>query len=121
MRKFILSLALLAPVPALANFECTVIRQCGGGACEPFQGGPLLLEETGDVWLVTLGEFQWQGYATTTVDNGGLVSIVIPPLEGVSGLVSVYPDGTMAATFHSPHPEEVISITGTGNCQGVGG
>jgi hypothetical protein len=120
MRKLLMVLAFLAPAPALADVICTIERQCGGGTCEPFQGGPMALREVGDLWQVELQGDVWEGYATTTVETDE-ISIVIPPMDGLSGLVSVYPSGQGVFTVHANGPDGMVVISGTGLCEGVGG
>ncbi len=117
---YVFALALL-PAPAMAGFDCTLVQQCGGGACEPFTGGPMVLTEAGDVWQISLDGQQWQGYATTTLEVGSEVSIVIPPQSGMSGLISVYPNGEAAFTVHAMGDSGLVVITGSGNCSGEGG
>ncbi len=116
----ILSLVLL-PAPALsASFDCTIQQQCGGGTCEPFAGGPMVVREMGDLWQVEIGGTIYEGYATTTMDTGGEVSIVLPPQQGMSGLVSIYPSGEVSFTAHA-YGDGPVAITGSGNCAGEGG
>jgi hypothetical protein len=91
MKHAVLALLAIIPAPALAGFECSITQQCGGGTCEPFAGGPFLIEEAGDVWAISWEGNAWEGYSTTTMEAGGEVSIVIPPQNGVSGLISIYP------------------------------
>ena len=55
MKRTVLALLALLPAPALAGFECKVDRQCGGGACEAYAGGPFVIEQTGDTWSVASG------------------------------------------------------------------
>jgi hypothetical protein len=120
MKHILLIATLLAPAPAMADFSCTLERQCGGGTCEPFAGGPMLLTEAGDVWQVTIGDQTWEGYSTTTVTTGEL-SIVIPPQSDISGLVSVYPSGNGVFTVHTDGPDGLVVISGTGTCQDAAG
>ncbi|MBA3910325.1 MAG: hypothetical protein C0524_10690 [Rhodobacter sp.] len=119
MKYAVLTVACLAPAPALANIECTIVQQCGGGTCEPFDGGPLLLQEVGDVWQVSLAGQMWEGYSTTSADTAGLVSIVLPPQNGMEGLISVYPSGEVSFTAHA-YGDGPVSITGSGNCTADG-
>jgi hypothetical protein len=119
MRLALFTLALL-PTPALAAFDCTLTQQCGGGTCEPFTGGPLLVKESGDVWAITIGDQRFDGYSASTVVAGGEVSIVIPPQDGMSGLISIYPSGEIIFTAHSDGGS-AVAITGTGTCAGEGG
>ena len=118
MRHTVLALVALLPAPALAGFECTVTRQCGGGTCEAYAGGPFVLEEAGDIWKVSTGGQTWDGYVTTTADTGGELSIVIPPQNGMSGLVTVFPAGEFLFTAHAIGP---VAITGEGACVATGG
>ena len=111
---------LLLPTAALADFDCAIAQQCGGGACEPFGGGPMVVREVGDTWQVEIDGTVYEGYSTTTMDTGGEVSIVIPTQQGMSGLVSIYPTGEVSFTAHA-YSGQAIAITGSGNCAGVGG
>ena len=111
----------LVTTPVLAAIECTIERQCGGGACDPFTGGPMVLEETGDVWQVSLDGSVWQAYASTTMEAGGDVSLVIPPQGGMSGLITVKPSGQVAFTVHADAEIGLVAITGEGTCAGEGG
>jgi hypothetical protein len=121
MRKTAIVMLALLPLPALADFDCTLLQQCGGGTCEDFTGGGLLLQEAGDVWQISIDGQKWDGYATTTMADAGAVSIVIPPVDGMSGLISVYPSGEAAFTVHAMSETGLVAITGTGNCAGEGG
>ena len=118
--KRLLALITLLPTPALANFDCSIERQCGGGACEAFAGGPMTVRELGDSWQVEIAGTIYEGYETTTMETGGEVSIVLPPQQGISGLVSIYPSGEVSFTVHA-YSEGAVAITGSGNCSGEGG
>lgn len=107
--------------PAFADFQCTIERQCGGGTCEAFDGGPLSLQQSGDSWFVALGGTQWQAFAAATIEVGGEVSLVIPPQDGMSGLVTVLPDGKVAFTAHAGAESGLVAITGEGQCTSEGG
>jgi hypothetical protein len=121
MRLFMPLLLALSPAPALAaSFDCVIHTQCGGGTCEPYPGGPFLIEELGDLWRVSADGQVWEGYSTTTMDTGGEVSIVLPPQGGMSGLVSIYPTGEISFTAHA-YGDGPVAITGSGNCAGEGG
>jgi hypothetical protein len=111
---------LLFPSAALADFDCTIVQQCGGGTCEPFTAGPMAVREMGDTWQVEIDGTIYEGYSTTTMDVGGEVSIVLPPQLGMSGLISIYPSGDVSFTAHA-FSDGVFSITGTGTCVGAGG
>jgi hypothetical protein len=119
MKRLIAALSLVA-TPALADFECTIERQCGGGACEAFAGGPLILHEAGDIWQASMDGAMWEGYAASTVEDGGEIAIVIPPQQGLSGLISVYPSGEVSFTVHA-YGDIAVAITGQGNCIAGGG
>jgi hypothetical protein len=110
----------LLPTPVLADFDCALAQQCGGGTCEPFNGGPMIVRELGDTWQVEIDGTIYEGYATTTMEAGGEVSIVLPPQQGMSGLVSIYPSGEVSFTAHA-YSDGAIAITGSGNCAGEGG
>jgi hypothetical protein len=120
MKHAVLALLALIPTQALAGFECTIDRQCGGGTCEPFDGGPFLIQEAGDVWRISWQGQEWEGYSTTTLEAGGEASIVIPPQNGVSGLISIYPSGEISFTAHA-YGDGAVAITGSGNCMTEGG
>ena len=120
MKVAALAVLALLPAPAFAGYECAATQQCGGGTCEAYTGGPFLIEESGDVWRVSTGGQSWEGYQTTTVDTGGEVSIVLPPQNGMSGLVSIFPSGEFLFTAHAGG-QGAVAITGSGSCAGDGG
>ena len=121
MKHLLLAVAGMAPAPALAaSFDCAITQQCGGGTCEAFDGGPMLVQEAGDVWQVSLAGQSWEGYSTTTLVAGDEVSIVIPPQNGMSGLISIYPTGEVSFTVHA-YGDAAVAITGSGTCAGEGG
>jgi hypothetical protein len=120
MKTVVLALVALIPAPALAGFECSIDQQCGGGTCEAFTGGPFLIEEAGDVWRISWEGQEWEGYSTTTMQSAGEASIVIPPQNGVSGLISIYPSGEISFTAHA-YGDSAVAITGSGNCMTEGG
>ena len=122
MRLVLPVLLALAPVPALASgLTCTITTQCGGGTCEPYPGGPFLIEDMGDsLWRISADGQTWDGYSSTTLDTGGEISIVLPPQQGMSGLVTVYPSGEISFTAHA-YGEGPVAITGSGTCAGTGG
>ena len=57
MKPAVLAVLALLPVPAFAGFECKADRQCGGGTCEPYPGGPFVIEQTGDTWESRYDDF----------------------------------------------------------------
>jgi hypothetical protein len=121
MRHTLFAIMTLASAPAqAASFDCTILQQCGGGTCEAFDGGTMLVRQAGDVWQVSLAGQAWEGYSTTTTEAGGEVSIVLPPQNGISGLISIYPTGEVSFTVHA-YGDAAIAITGSGNCAGEGG
>ncbi len=117
MKRLLLTLALL-PTPALANLTCTVERQCGGGACESYTGGPFLIEESGETVRVSTDGQSWEGYVSNAGDTEEL-SIVLPPQGGMSGLISVFPDGAFLFTAHA-QGDMTVAITGEGSCVAPG-
>jgi hypothetical protein len=121
MKHLVLAVALMAPAPIwAASFDCTIAQQCGGGTCEAFDGGPMLVQEAGDVWQVSLAGQSWEGYSSSTQTAEGEVSIVIPPQNGMSGLISIFPSGEVLFTAHA-YGDSAIAITGSGTCAGEGG
>jgi hypothetical protein len=120
MIKAASALVFLLSTPVLAGFECSIDRQCGGGTCEAFTGGPFLIIEAGDAWRISWEGQEWEGYSTTTVNDVGEASIVIPPQNGVSGLISIYPSGEISFTAHA-YGESAVAITGSGTCKMEGG
>lgn len=118
MKRLFAIIALL-PTPALADLECSVARQCGGGTCEAYAGGPFLIEEAGDAIRVSADGQVWEGYITTGLDVPE-ISIVLPPQNGMSGLISVFPSGEFLFTAHAMG-DTAVAITGEGTCQGLGG
>ena len=117
MKRLLVTLALL-PTPALADLTCTVDRQCGGGICEPYPGGPFLIEETGETVRVSADGQSWEGYVSNGGDTGEL-SIVLPPQNGMSGLISVFPDGAFLFTAHA-QGDMLVAISGEGSCVAPG-
>ena len=120
MKSVVLALLVAIPSPALAGFECSIDQQCGGGTCEPFSGGPFLIEQAGIIWRISWEGQEWEGYSTTTMSDAGEASIVIPPQNGVSGLISIYPSGEISFTAHA-YGDGAVAITGSGNCITEGG
>ncbi|MFN6924115.1 MAG: hypothetical protein ACK4P8_00530 [Tabrizicola sp.] len=78
----------LAATPAPAAIEYPIERQCGGRACEPSAGGPMVLEQTGNPWQAGLVGSVRQAAASTTMQAGGDASPVIPPQGGMSNPIS---------------------------------
>lgn len=120
MKTALIVLASLSASPALAAFDCMILQQCSGGACEPYEDA-LLVKETGDMWTVSVAGETYEGYETTTMDAGGALSVVLPPQGDLSGLVSIYPTGELLFTVHVPADPMAIEITAYGNCAGDGG
>lgn len=118
MRYAALAFAALLPTSALAGFDCTVERQCGGGTCEPFTGGPFAIEQIGDTWSVKLGEQVWQAFDSGHIDDTGELVLVMPPQAGMSGMISIFPDGKFLFTAHAAGP---VAISGEGACTATGG
>lgn len=118
MTRIALALLTLMPLPAFAGFECTVDRQCGGGTCEPFAGGPFVIEQTADTWSVTLGEQAWQAFDAGHIEDTGELVLVMPPQAGMSGMISIFPDGKFLFTAHAAGP---VAISGEGACTATGG
>jgi hypothetical protein len=120
MMKRLFALLALIPAPALANFECSVAQQCGGGTCEPFGGGPFLIEEAGDAWKVSVDGQTWEGHLAAPVVPDGELAIVLPPQAGMSGLISIFPSGEFLFTAHA-YSGQAVAITGSGTCMTEGG
>ena len=120
MKSLLPILLALLSSPAAAAFDCNVFQTCNAGDCKPFEDGAMLIEEPGDVWKVSIMGETYEGYATTTMDTGGEVSIVLPPQGPLSGLVSVYPTGELLFTVHVPG-DPAMAIVAYGNCAGEGG
>lgn len=118
MKHAALALLALLPAPALAGFECKVDRQCGGGTCEPYAGGPFVIEQTGDTWSVTADAQGWQAFDAGFIDDSGELVLVMPPQGGMSGMISIFPEGQFLFTAHAAGP---VSITGEGTCVATGG
>lgn len=108
----------LLPAPALAGFDCTVERQCGGGTCEAYAGGPFAIEQTGDTWEVKSSDQSWQAFDAGNIDDTGELVLVMPPQAGMSGMVSIFPDGKFLFTAHAAGP---VAISGEGACVATGG
>ncbi|WP_374393946.1 hypothetical protein [Tabrizicola sp.] len=118
MKRTVLALLALLPAPALAGFECKVDRQCGGGACEAYAGGPFVIEQTGDTWSVASGGQTWQAFDAGHIDDTGELVLVMPPQAGMSGMVSIFQDGKFLFTAHAAGP---VAISGEGACVATGG
>lgn len=118
MKYAALAVLALLPAPALAGFECKVDRQCGGGTCEPYPGGPFLIEQTGDTWNVSTDGQAWQGFDAGHIDDSGELVIVMPPQGGMSGMISIFPEGQFLFTAHAAGP---YAISGEGSCVATGG
>jgi hypothetical protein len=117
MKRAVFVLALF-PVPAFAGFDCSVDRQCGGGTCEAYVGGPFQIEQIGNTWEVKSGDQAWQAFDAGHIDDGGDLVLVMPPQAGMSGMISVFPDGTFLFTAHAAGP---VAISGEGTCVATGG
>lgn len=113
-----LALAALLPTTALAGYECTASRQCGGGACEVYPGGPFKIEQSGDVWTVQADAQTYQAFDAGSIDASGELVLVMPPQGGMSGMISIFPEGQFLFTAHAAGP---VSITGEGTCVATGG
>jgi hypothetical protein len=120
MRTLIPVLVTLTASPALAAFDCMLTQQCSGGACESYEDA-LLVKESGDLWTVSVAGETYEGYETTTMDQGGALSVVLPPQGALSGLVNIYPTGELLFTVHVPADPMAVEITSYGNCAGDGG
>lgn len=118
MKPAVLALLALLPVPAFAGFECKAERQCGGGTCEPYAGGPFLIEQTGDTWTVKSGDQVWQAFDAGRIDNSGELVLVMPPQGGMAGMISIFPEGQFLFTAHAAGP---VAISGEGACVATGG
>ena len=118
MNHAALVLLALLPTQAFAGFECTVSRQCGGGTCEPYAGGPFVIEQTGDTWSVQADAQSWQAFDAGNADGSGELVLAIPAQGGMSGLISIFPEGQFLFTAHAAGP---VAITGEGTCVATGG
>lgn len=118
MKPAALVLLALLPAPAFAGFECKVDRQCGGGTCEAYTGAPFVIEQTGDTWAVKSGDQTWQAFDAGHIDDSGELVLVMPPQGGMSGMVSIFPEGQFLFTAHAAGP---VAISGEGACVAIGG
>ena len=118
MKYVALAAMALLPAQAMAGFECKVDRQCGGGACEAYAGGPFLIEPSGDIWQVSTDGQVWQGFDAGYIDDSGELVIVMPPQGGMTGMISIFPEGQFLFTAHAAGP---VAITGEGTCVATGG
>lgn len=118
MKHVALAVLALSPAPALAGFECTVERQCGGGTCEPYPGGAFAIEQTGDTWTVSADGQSWQAFDAGYIEDTGELVLVMPPQAGMSGMISIYPQGQFLFTAHAAGP---VAISGEGACVATGG
>ena len=121
MKSLLIGLVTLLPSAALADFECFVERQCGGGQCAPWSGESLLIKAAGDVWQVDVQGTVFIGYDTSTVASGE-VNIVVPTVAGTSGLISIMPSGASVMTFHSISDNlNLMAVSAFANCVATGG
>ncbi|MFM7336348.1 MAG: hypothetical protein ACKO1H_18405 [Tabrizicola sp.] len=118
MKSAAFALLALLPTQVLAGFECTVDRQCGGGTCEPYAGGPFAIEQSGDIWSVATDGQSWQAFDAGYIEDTGELVLIMPPQVGMSGMISIFPDGKFLFTAHAAGP---VAITGEGNCTATGG
>ena len=118
MRYAALAVLTLLPAPAMAGFQCTVDRQCGGGTCEAYAGGPFVIEETGDTWSISADGQSWQAFDAGFIDDTGERVLVMPPQAGMSGMISIFPEGQFIFTAHAAGP---VAISGEGACVATGG
>lgn len=118
MKRTVLALMVLFPAPVFAGYECTATQQCGGGTCEPYSGGPFVIEQTGDTWAVKSGEQVWQAFDAGHIDDSSQLVLVMPPQGGMSGMISIFPEGQFLFTAHAAGP---VAITGDGACVATGG
>ncbi len=118
MIRTALALLVLTPLPAFAGFECKVDRQCGGGTCEAYAGGPFVIEQTGDNWSISADGQSWQAFDAGHIDNTGELVLVMPPQAGMSGMISIFPQGQFIFTADAAGP---VAISGEGACVATGG
>lgn len=118
MTRLALVLLALIPCPALAGFDCSVSRQCGGGTCEPYTGAPFAIEQAGDIWEVTSGDQAWQAFDAGHIDDTGELVLIMPPQAGMTGMISIFRDGKFLFTAHAAGP---VAISGEGACTATGG
>jgi hypothetical protein len=123
MRVFLAALALL-PTPALAAYDCVLVEECTASGCEAFAGGQVLIRQQGEGWVITMEDTQLVGTSALAPDTGafaeGVVSILIPPQEDMTGLISIYPTGEMFLTAHVT-ALQAGAVTFSGTCAGEGG
>lgn len=117
MRYAALAILSLLPAPAMAGFQCTVDRQCGGGTCEAYAGGPFVIAETGDTWSITADGQSWRAFDAGFIDDTGERVLVMPPQAGMS-MISIFPEGQFLFTAHATRP---VAISGEGACVATGG
>jgi hypothetical protein len=120
LKSVVVAIVALSASPALAAYDCMILQQCSGGACESYEDA-LLVKQVGDMWTVSVAGETYEGYETTTMDAGGALSVVLPPQGALSGLVSIYPTGELLFTVHVPADPMAVEITAYGNCAGDGG
>jgi hypothetical protein len=118
MKRLLAVLALL-PTPALATVTCTVVQQCGGGTCKPYEGEPFTIEEAGGVTRVSAAGQVWETQAATTADEAEM-TILLPLQNGMSGLISIYPAGEFLFTAHTFDHDGATAVTGQGTCLAPG-
>jgi hypothetical protein len=126
-RQLLLLFLSLAPLPAVAGFECSITQSCTGDTCTTARGGTLLLRELDDAWqVITVWEgavdaVGWVGYQTSTRDEAAAFSVIIPSSGGKPSLISFYQDGDDAYTVKITDQTGKADIIGTGTCMKDGG
>jgi len=123
MRSLIAALALL-PTPSFAAFDCILVEECIDAVCEPFVGGPLQIEEQSDGWVIIMEDSQYVGYSAWDLDTdtfaAGVVTILIPRQDDMTGLISIYPTGELTFTVHA-NIFKPGAVAFSGNCASEGG
>jgi hypothetical protein len=132
MRALLLALALL-PTPALAGFDCVLQTVCIMATCEPAGDIPVLVKQDGDNWTITFPEAApLTGIPLAGSAEANSITIALPPQDAfefdrLSGLIDIFPSGTIVMTAHSHNTGSVMDgMTGltasyTGLCAGEGG
>ena len=78
----------------------------------------VVIEQTGDTWSVKSGEQVWQAFDAGHIDDSGELVLVMPPQGGMSGMISIFPEGQFLFTAHAAGP---VAISGEGACVATGG
>jgi hypothetical protein len=128
MRTNAILLLALLPMPASADFDCTITQLCKGDQCRTVEGDSRLLREVGDnVWHAytvtegTINALVWEGHETAGPNSAGVNLTATSSWNGTNDLISVQPDGKGAFLLKEVHGTRISPFVRTGTCVRDGG